>query len=97
MLRIPSYECSGSLIRNAHECTLHLRASVVLVLVVLVVLTILLAAGTGSRMAGAVDDTVLTRLAGRPVFAPAAAAYPQPHPLSLRVNILQPQTHSARP
>src|SRR5687767_6550703 len=36
---------------------------------------ILLAAGSGSRMAGTVDDKVLARLAGRPVFAHSAAAF----------------------
>ena len=36
---------------------------------------ILLAAGSGSRMAGAVADKVLAPLAGRPVFAHSAAAF----------------------
>jgi len=36
---------------------------------------ILLAAGTGSRMRGTVDDKVLAPLAGRPVFAHTAAAF----------------------
>ncbi|MBL9201200.1 MAG: 2-C-methyl-D-erythritol 4-phosphate cytidylyltransferase [Opitutaceae bacterium] len=36
---------------------------------------ILLAAGSGSRMAGAVADKVLAPLAGRPVFAWSAAAF----------------------
>jgi 2-C-methyl-D-erythritol 4-phosphate cytidylyltransferase len=36
---------------------------------------ILLAAGNGSRMQGAVDDKVLAPLAGRPVFAHSAAAF----------------------
>lgn len=38
---------------------------------------ILLAAGSGSRMQGAVNDKVLARLAGRPVFAWSAAAFMQ--------------------
>jgi 2-C-methyl-D-erythritol 4-phosphate cytidylyltransferase len=38
---------------------------------------ILLAAGSGSRMAGAVADKVLAPLAGRPVFAYSAAAFMQ--------------------
>jgi 2-C-methyl-D-erythritol 4-phosphate cytidylyltransferase len=38
---------------------------------------ILLAAGSGSRMAGAVADKVLAPLAGRPVFAHSAAAFMQ--------------------
>jgi 2-C-methyl-D-erythritol 4-phosphate cytidylyltransferase len=38
---------------------------------------ILLAAGSGSRMAGAVTDKVLAPLAGRPVFAHSAAAFMQ--------------------
>jgi 2-C-methyl-D-erythritol 4-phosphate cytidylyltransferase len=38
---------------------------------------ILLAAGTGSRMQGAVNDKVLARLAGRPVFSYSAAAFMQ--------------------
>jgi 2-C-methyl-D-erythritol 4-phosphate cytidylyltransferase len=38
---------------------------------------ILLAAGSGSRMAGAVADKVLARLGGRPVFAYSAAAFMQ--------------------
>lgn len=38
---------------------------------------ILLAAGSGSRMAGAVADKVLAVLAGRPVFAHSAAAFMQ--------------------
>lgn len=36
---------------------------------------ILLAAGSGSRMKGAVNDKVLTLVAGRPVFAYSAAAF----------------------
>jgi 2-C-methyl-D-erythritol 4-phosphate cytidylyltransferase len=36
---------------------------------------ILLAAGSGSRMQGAVEDKVLAPLAGRPVFAHSAAAF----------------------
>ena len=36
---------------------------------------ILLAAGSGSRMAGSVADKVLAPLAGRPVFAHSAAAF----------------------
>ena len=36
---------------------------------------ILLAAGSGSRMAGAVTDKVLAPLGGRPVFARSAAAF----------------------
>ncbi len=36
---------------------------------------ILLAAGSGSRMRGAVNDKVMTLLAGRPVFAYSAAAF----------------------
>jgi 2-C-methyl-D-erythritol 4-phosphate cytidylyltransferase len=36
---------------------------------------ILLAAGNGSRMQGAVEDKVLAPLAGRPVFAHSAAAF----------------------
>ncbi|ACB75722.1 IspD/TarI family cytidylyltransferase [Opitutus terrae] len=36
---------------------------------------ILLAAGTGSRMQGTVDDKVLAPLAGRPVFAHSAVAF----------------------
>ncbi|MEO5959368.1 MAG: NTP transferase domain-containing protein, partial [Opitutaceae bacterium] len=38
---------------------------------------ILLAAGSGSRMAGAVVDKILAPLAGRPVFAHSAAAFIQ--------------------
>jgi 2-C-methyl-D-erythritol 4-phosphate cytidylyltransferase len=38
---------------------------------------ILLAAGSGSRMQGAVNDKVLARLAGRPVFGHSAAAFMQ--------------------
>jgi 2-C-methyl-D-erythritol 4-phosphate cytidylyltransferase len=38
---------------------------------------ILLAAGSGSRMQGAVNDKVLAPLAGRPVFAYSAAAFMQ--------------------
>ncbi len=38
---------------------------------------ILLAAGAGSRMQGAVNDKVLALLAGRPVFAHSAAAFMQ--------------------
>jgi 2-C-methyl-D-erythritol 4-phosphate cytidylyltransferase len=38
---------------------------------------ILLAAGSGSRMAGAVNDKVLAPLAGRPVFGHSAAAFMQ--------------------
>ena len=38
---------------------------------------ILLAAGSGSRMQGAVDDKVLAQLAGLPVFAHSAAAFMQ--------------------
>ncbi|MDO8538948.1 MAG: 2-C-methyl-D-erythritol 4-phosphate cytidylyltransferase [Opitutaceae bacterium] len=38
---------------------------------------ILLAAGAGSRMQGAVNDKVLAPLAGRPVFAHSAAAFMQ--------------------
>ncbi|HVS53437.1 MAG TPA: 2-C-methyl-D-erythritol 4-phosphate cytidylyltransferase [Opitutaceae bacterium] len=38
---------------------------------------ILLAAGSGSRMAGAVADKILAPLAGRPVFAHSAAAFMQ--------------------
>ncbi len=38
---------------------------------------ILLAAGSGSRMAGAVPDKVLAPLAGRPVFAHSVAAFMQ--------------------
>src|SRR5205814_1114643 len=38
---------------------------------------ILLAAGSSSRMAGAVADKVLAPLAGRPVFAHSAAAFMQ--------------------
>ncbi len=38
---------------------------------------ILLAAGSGSRMQGAVNDKVLAPLAGRPVFAHSAAAFMQ--------------------
>src|ERR1041384_2639945 len=38
---------------------------------------ILLAAGSGSRMVGAVADKVLAPLAGRPVFAHSAAAFMQ--------------------
>jgi 2-C-methyl-D-erythritol 4-phosphate cytidylyltransferase len=38
---------------------------------------ILLAAGSGSRMQGAVTDKVLAPLAGRPVFAHSAAAFMQ--------------------
>src|SRR5688572_25972366 len=36
---------------------------------------ILLAAGSGQRMQGAVSDKVLAPLAGRPVFAHSAAAF----------------------
>ena len=36
---------------------------------------ILLAAGSGTRMAGAVTDKVLAPLGGRPVFARSAAAF----------------------
>ncbi|MES2696399.1 MAG: 2-C-methyl-D-erythritol 4-phosphate cytidylyltransferase [Verrucomicrobiota bacterium] len=38
---------------------------------------ILLAAGSGSRMQGAVEDKILAPLAGRPVFAWSAAAFMQ--------------------
>lgn len=38
---------------------------------------ILLAAGSGSRMQGAVEDKVLATLAGRPVFAHSASAFMQ--------------------
>ena len=38
---------------------------------------ILLAAGSGSRMAGAVEDKILAPLAGRPVFAHSVAAFMQ--------------------
>lgn len=38
---------------------------------------ILLAAGTSTRMNGAVDDKVLARLAGRPVFSYSASAFMQ--------------------
>ncbi len=38
---------------------------------------ILLAAGSGSRMGGAVEDKILATLAGRPVFSHSAAAFMQ--------------------
>ena len=38
---------------------------------------ILLAAGSGSRMSGAVTDKVLAPLGGRPVFAHSASAFMQ--------------------
>jgi 2-C-methyl-D-erythritol 4-phosphate cytidylyltransferase len=52
---------------------------------------ILLAAGTGSRMAGAVEDKVLASLAGRPVFAHSAAAFMQSAVADLYVVVYRDQ------
>jgi 2-C-methyl-D-erythritol 4-phosphate cytidylyltransferase len=52
---------------------------------------ILLAAGSGSRMQGSVDDKVLTRLAGRPVFAYSAAAFMQSATADLYVIVYRDQ------
>jgi 2-C-methyl-D-erythritol 4-phosphate cytidylyltransferase len=52
---------------------------------------ILLAAGSGSRMRGRVDDKVLTELAGRPVFAHVAAAFMQSQVADLYVTVYRDQ------
>src|SRR5947209_17477784 len=52
---------------------------------------ILLAAGSGSRMAGAVNDKVLAPLAGRPVFAHSAAAFMQSAIADLYVVVFRDQ------
>ena len=52
---------------------------------------ILLAAGSGSRMQGAVADKVLTPLAGRPVFAHSAAAFMQSAVADLYVVVYRDQ------
>lgn len=52
---------------------------------------ILLAAGSGSRMAGRVDDKVLAELAGRPVFAHVAAAFMQSQVADLYVIVYRDQ------
>ena len=52
---------------------------------------ILLAAGSGSRMRGRVDDKVLAELAGRPVFAHAAAAFMQSQVADLYVIVYRDQ------
>ncbi len=52
---------------------------------------ILLAAGSGSRMAGAVADKVLVPLAGRPVFAHSAAAFMQSAIADLYVIVFRDQ------
>jgi 2-C-methyl-D-erythritol 4-phosphate cytidylyltransferase len=52
---------------------------------------ILLAAGSGSRMAGAVADKVLAPLAGRPVFAHSAAAFMQSAVADLYVVVYRDQ------
>jgi 2-C-methyl-D-erythritol 4-phosphate cytidylyltransferase len=52
---------------------------------------ILLAAGSGSRMAGAVVDKVLAPLAGRPVFSHSAAAFMQSAVADLYVIVFRDQ------
>ena len=52
---------------------------------------ILLAAGSGSRMNGAVTDKVLAPLAGRPVFAHSAAAFMQSAVADLYVVVYRDQ------
>ncbi len=52
---------------------------------------ILLAAGSGSRMQGAVNDKVLAPLAGRPVFAYSAAAFMQSAVADLYVVVYRDQ------
>ena len=52
---------------------------------------ILLAAGSGSRMAGAVTDKVLAPLAGRPVFSYSAAAFMQSAVVDLFVIVYRDQ------
>lgn len=52
---------------------------------------ILLAAGNGSRMQGAVTDKVLTPLAGRPVFSYSAAAFMQSAVADLYVVVYRDQ------
>src|SRR3954471_2069583 len=52
---------------------------------------ILLAAGSGSRMGGAVADRVLAPLAGRPVFAHSAAAFMQSTVADLYVVVYRDQ------
>lgn len=52
---------------------------------------ILLAAGSGSRMQGAVADKVLAPLAGRPVFAHSAAAFMQSSVADLYVVVYRDQ------
>lgn len=52
---------------------------------------ILLAAGSGSRMKGAVGDKVLAPLAGRPVFAYSAAAFMQSQVADLYVIVYRDQ------
>jgi 2-C-methyl-D-erythritol 4-phosphate cytidylyltransferase len=52
---------------------------------------ILLAAGTGSRMQGAVTDKVLAPLAGRPVFSYSAAAFMQSAVADLYVVVYRDQ------
>lgn len=52
---------------------------------------ILLAAGSGSRMRGRVDDKVLAELAGRPVFAHVAAAFMQSQVADLYVIVYRDQ------
>jgi 2-C-methyl-D-erythritol 4-phosphate cytidylyltransferase len=52
---------------------------------------ILLAAGSGSRMQGAVTDKVLARLAGRPVFSYSAAAFMQSTVADLYVVVYRDQ------
>ncbi len=52
---------------------------------------ILLAAGSGSRMNGAVADKVLAPLAGRPVFAHSAAAFLQSQVADLYVVVYRDQ------
>jgi 2-C-methyl-D-erythritol 4-phosphate cytidylyltransferase len=52
---------------------------------------ILLAAGSSSRMNGAVDDKVLARLAGRPVFSYSASAFMQSAVADLYVVVYRDQ------
>lgn len=52
---------------------------------------ILLAAGSGSRMRGRVDDKVLAELAGRPLFAHVAAAFMQSQVADLYVVVYRDQ------
>ena len=52
---------------------------------------ILLAAGSGSRMQGTVEDKVLAPLAGRPVFAHSAAAFMQSSIADLYVVVYRDQ------